>query len=192
MECIYGTTVVATVGDEADYHAALPGRQYLIISDLTRGGFGGRPVEAAYASVSAVAKPLYRVGRTFTAVQYRGKRTAAVPGYLALLPIAPEGSPAIKGVDAAAASVPVLAQQSAALDGNWVTFTSAVTALDDKRRTSAASSMFYVKTSCTDEAPEVVPGAIRLRQTIAPFIEISVPGFVPPDGKVPVSSFGAS
>jgi hypothetical protein len=92
---------------------------------------------------------------------------------------APYSRQAINGVDATELKTPSPQQQSAPLDDNWVTFTTHVTAMDENRKTSAASSTLYVKTPCTAERPQQMPDAIRLRQTDSPFIELSIPGFVP-------------
>ncbi|CAG0996177.1 hypothetical protein MTYP_02570 [Methylophilaceae bacterium] len=183
-ECIYGVKVMTTPNSNADYNAALPGKQYFKVNDLARGGFSGLPVEVAYSSIPAVAKPLYRVGRTFTSVQYRGTAKAPAPGYLAQPPSTPAYSLAINGIDSEALSIPLQAQQSASPDDNWVNFTTYITAFDEDGSTSTASGMFYVKSACSAELPAVLPDAIRLRQTVAPFIELGVPGFVPPGGKV--------
>jgi hypothetical protein len=184
-ECIFGTRVVTTLGD-VDYDAARPGKQYFRISDISRAGFAGLPVEIAYSANGEVAKPLYRAGRTFTAVQYRGVHDAPAPGYMTRPPTTPAYSLAINGVNSIApesvTSTPTPSQQSASLDDNWVTFTTYVTTLDESKKTSAASAMFYVKSPCSNEIPKVLPHAIRLRQTVAPFIEVSTPGFVPTGG----------
>jgi hypothetical protein len=178
-ECIFGTRVVATLGEDADYDASRPGKQYFVINDIARAGFSNRPVEVAYSSLSATARPLYRVGRTFTSVQYRGRGRKPLPGYVAQPLTTPDFRGAINGVDAGDVPMPLPEQQSAALDDVWVTFTSYVTALDDAGRTSAASSMFYIKTTCAAGTLAVRPNAIRLRQTGLPFFEIGLPGLVP-------------
>lgn len=180
-ECIFGTQLTATLGNTSDYDAGESDRQYLRISDIARGGFNGLPVAVAYSALPLVAKPLYRVGRTFTAVQYRGGRKGPAAGYAAQPLATPDYRLAINGIDNAAQGVPTPQQQSASLNDNWVTFTTLVTALDDDGWTSAASGTFYVKSPCTAEKPQQLPGSIRLRQTDSPFIEISVPGFVPPN-----------
>jgi hypothetical protein len=177
-ECIFGLQVMAAIGDTADYDEAKPGTQYFRISDVSRAGFKGLPVEAAYAALPAVAEPVYRIGRTFTAVQYRAKGKAPAAGYVPQPLTTAHTTKAINGIDVAELKVPAPQQQSASLDDNWVTFTTRVAALEN-RRTNSASSTLYVKSPCTAELPQQMPDAIRLRQTQTPFIELTVPGFVP-------------
>ena len=178
-ECIFGLQVMAALGDAADYDEGKPGTQYFRISDVSRAGFKGLPVEAAYSALPEAAQPVYRIGRTFTAVQYRAKGKRPAPGYTPQPLITPHATQAINGIDAAELKVPAPQQQSAALDDNWMTFTTRITALNGKRETNAASSTLYAKTPCTAELPQQTPDAIRLRQTDTPFIELSLPGFVP-------------
>jgi hypothetical protein len=172
--CIYGATVVALLGQGADHDANRPGIQYFEVNDFVRGGFAGLPVEAAYATQATPAQPVYRIGRTFTSVQYR-----RADGYLKQPPAEPAFEQAINGADLATGELPTPARQSASLDDNWVDFTTEVSL-----PRHPASAMFYVKTTCSAEPPQTVPDAIRLRQTTAPFIEVSLPGFVPPGGAV--------
>ncbi len=173
-ECIYGARVVALLGKDADYDVEKPGKQYFRISDFARGGFSGLPVAAAYFPYAATAEPVYRIGRTFTAVQYRN-----ADGYVEQPLTAPAFNRSINGINTEDAAVPAPEQQSASMDDGWVNFTAAISL--PKR---PASAVFYVKTSCSSAAPETVPDAIRLRQTSPPFIELSVPGFVPAGGVV--------
>jgi hypothetical protein len=177
-ECIFGLQVMTTLGD-ADYDEEKPGTQYLKISDVSRGGFAGLPVAAAYSAQPHAAQPVYRMGRTFTAVQYRAKGKAPAPGYVAQPLVAPHAELAISGIDSPELKTPAPHQQSAALDDNWVTFTTRITALNEKRESNAVSSTLYVKAPCSGEPPQKLPDAIRLRQTDTPFIELSIPGFVP-------------
>ena len=176
-ECIYGARVVNTLGKDADYDAGRPGIQYFEINDFVRGGFAGLPVAAAYSTHADPAQPVYRIGRTFTSVQYRRGL-----GYAKQPLTEPAFEQAINDAHLEAAQAPTTAQQSASLNDNWVDFTTSV-----RLPRHPASAMFYVKTTCSSEAPKTAPGAIRLRQTTAPFIEISVPGFVPPGGAAMLS-----
>ena len=173
-ECIYGARIIAVLGKDADYDAKQAGIQYFEIDDFVRGGFAGLPVEAAYSTHAAQAQPVYRIGRTFTSVQYRKGG-----GYAKQPLTKPASEQALNGADLEADQAPTAAQQSASLNDNWVDFTTNV-----RLPRHPASAMFYVKTTCTAEVPKTVLGAIRLRQTSAPFIEVSVPGFVPPGGSV--------
>ena len=176
-ECIFGARIISLLGKDADYDVTRTGIQYFEINDFVRGGFAGLPVAVAYSSHAAHAQPVYRIGRTFTSVQYRKGL-----GYAKQPLTEPAFEQAINGADLAADRAPTTAQQSASLNDNWVDFTTSV-----RLPRHPASAMFYVKTTCSAEAPKTAPDAIRLRQTTAPFIEISVPGFVPPGGAAMLS-----
>ncbi|MFL9609872.1 hypothetical protein ACKF11_07270 [Methylobacillus sp. Pita2] len=168
-ECIYGTRVLALSSADADYNAQLPGRQFFRVTDIARGGFAGQNIEAAYATYATGAESVYRIGRTFTAVQYFKR-----PGYERQPLTEPAFSDAINGVETTGRAVPSFSQQTASLNDDWVNFTTLVGL--PKR---PASPMLYVKAPCSNETPAEQPQVIRLRQAIAPFIELSVPGFVP-------------
>ncbi|SNR84430.1 hypothetical protein SAMN05192560_1364 [Methylobacillus rhizosphaerae] len=191
-ECIYGMKAVMTASASADYLPA-SGTQYFEINDIARGGFSGRPVAVAYYVPSLTAEVLFRAGLTFTSVQHR------TPPEFAELPLTTPAhsspQPSIVGVDAFPLStVPTAAQQSAAIDGNWVNFTTDVNIQDDDGSSKAHSSVLYVKTTCDSSAPVAVPEAIRVRQSFQEtngdgvsanrFIEVAIPGFVPPGGSV--------
>lgn len=182
-ECIYGAKVV---NNSTDYHTS-PGNQYFEVNDIARAGFSGLNIDVAYSTVPTVSEPVYRVGRTYTAVQNRPQ-----PGYVAR-PLT-GSSASINGVNAwpTPAGSPTAAQQTADLNSNWVNFTTDVNYFDDDGSTAAASGMVYVRSACSAAAPVAVAGAIRLRQTFQElagdgatnnnFIEVSVSGFVPPGG----------
>lgn len=153
-ECIYGASIVALLGRDADYDTEKSGTQYFNISDFSRAGFSGLPVAVAYFPYAVTAEPVYRIGRTLTL-----------------------GFSSVNGINTESAASLFPEEPSASLDDGWVNFT---TAIGLPKR--AASSVFYVKTTCTSATPESVPDAIRLRQTRPPFIEVSIPGFVPPGG----------
>lgn len=167
-ECIYGTRVLAFSSADADYNDQLPGKQYFRITDIARGGFAGREVEVAYALTASGAEPIYRVGRSYTAVQYYKR-----PGYQRQPLIEPAFHNAINGVDSTEHITPEFRQQSASLNENWVNFT---TLIGLPKR--PASPMMYVKAACSSAPPTEQPATIRLRQAISPFIELNVPGFV--------------
>ncbi|WP_407994766.1 hypothetical protein [Methylobacillus sp. Pita1] len=168
-ECIYGTRVLALSSADADYNAQLPGKQFFRITDIARGGFAGQDIEVAYAMYATGAEPVYRIGRSFTAVQYYKR-----PGYERQPLTEPAFREAINGVETTERAVPSFSQQTASLNDDWVNFTTLVGL--PKR---PASPMLYVKAPCNNETPAEQPQAIRLRQAIAPFVELSVPGFVP-------------
>lgn len=168
-ECIYGTRILTSSSADADYNTQMPGKQFFRITDIARGGFAGQVIEVAYAMYATGAEPVYRIGRTFTAVQYYKR-----PGYERQPLTEPAFHEAINGVESSGRAVPSFSQQTASLNDNWVNFTTLVGL--PKR---PVSPMLYVKASCNNETPAEQPGAIRLRQTIAPFVELSVPGFVP-------------
>ncbi|MCB5189336.1 hypothetical protein LG198_01155 [Methylobacillus arboreus] len=169
-ECIYGTKVLALSSKDADYNTQLAGKQFFKISDIARGGFAGQALEVAYTVYSSSAEPVYRIGRSFTSVQYRKHA-----GFQRQPPIEPAYHRAINGVESKQRVAPDPGQQSASLNDNWVNFTTSVGLT--KR---PASPTLYIKARCGDETPVELSGAIRLRQTMPPFIELSVPGFAPP------------
>jgi hypothetical protein len=197
--CIYGTRFTAT---GTDYDVTALGNQYFEANGIARGGFidattnTPRDVEVAYARVTAVSDVLYRAGRSFTSVQYRfGSQYIPQTGL--------GSSPSINGLDASS-GIASAVQQKADLNNNWVEFTTDVSAGLDDGYYTPTSSMLYVRTSCTSETPVAVEGAIRLRQTFQHsswdgsysadlrFIEVSLRGFVPPNGAtnpLPVSPF---
>ncbi|WP_137718500.1 hypothetical protein [Methylobacillus flagellatus] len=183
-ECIFGSRIVLSHNNAADYDAGQPGSQFFKVNDLARGGFAGLPVEVAYSIVSKIAKPLYRVGRTYTSVQYRGYSSTPAPGYSAQPLTTPAYSLAINGLpQAESISTPKPEQQSASLNDDWVNFTTYASAGIENRTLSSSTGMFYIKTACTDAPLKVEPGVIRLRQTVPPMLEISAPGFVPQPAK---------
>ena len=204
--CIYGTKFVPA---NIDYQPTIAGTQYFEVNDIARGGFSGSgSVNVGYftAVTTPPTSPVYRIGRTYTSVQHRARAydTAAnkeLPGsgYVSL-PASASGSPAsINGVDAAIAATTLssatAAEQTAAVNSNWVDFTADAVWADDDGQTSPNTPTTYVQAACTSAAPAVVNDVIRLRQTAqenARFIQVSVPGYVPPGGTaspVPVVPF---
>lgn len=179
-ECIYGSKIVL---NSSDYNSSIAGTQSFEVNDLARGGFSGLPVSIAYASISNTAQPVFRAGRSYTAVQHRAT------GYLAQPLTGLSSAPSINGLDTSFGTATAL-QQLADIDANWVDFTTHATFIDSSGVTSAASPLMYVKTTCSAAAPStnVHDEAIRIRQTSqeagTPFIEIKVRGFVPPSGSI--------
>jgi len=189
-ECIYGAKFVAT---NTDYNPAA-GSQYFEMNDFARAGFTGLPVDIAYFRFATTAEVLFRAGRTFTAVQHRALKydTAANKllvgtNYVELPPFASGSVASINGentpIAATTAASTIAANQTAALNDNWVDFTTDAVFADDDGSTKAASSVFYVKSTCpaSGEPPEVA-SAIRLRQSAQEntnFIEIAVTGYAP-------------
>jgi hypothetical protein len=150
--CIYGAKVTLTT---TDYDVTTAGAQYFDMHDIARGGYAtSGNLDVAYSIRSLPSFHPSRVGRTYTSVSAAG--------------LPPFGSTA--NIDATAAD----------LDSNWVDFTTRAIALTTGSATYPVSAMVYVTAACTTAAPIVASNAIRLRQTIAPFIEISTSGFVPP------------
>lgn len=195
-ECIYGMKV-NNFG--VDYNKQASGNQYFEVNDVARGGFGSLAVSAGYSTIPTIAEPVYRIGRTFTAVQHRGTGGTPATGYLAqpLTIPTPAFNGAINGINSWSSplAVPTAYEQSAALNSNWIDFTTDVNYKDDDGSTSAASGMMYVKAACsypsgTGPDDYVSNDGIRLRQTFQelsgdgvtanPFIEVSVPGYIVP------------
>ena len=168
-ECIYGTHLLMKPNPLAD-------GQMWEVNDIARGGFAGRPVQVAYFFKPephqdyGLPEAVFRVGRTFTSVN-SGKNTLALPA----LKSAPNTSKAVTNI------------QAAAVNENWVDFTTDVNAKDPDGVTRMMSSMLYIKTTCSDYAPVEVENAIRLRttgQNGQHKLEISVPGLAPPNALI--------
>lgn len=188
--CIYGTKFTAT---STDYNVAAVGNQYFEANGIARGGFVetanniARDIEIAYGRMNVSTEVLYRAGRSFTSVQYRlGGQYIPQTGL--------GSSPSINGLNSWSGS-PSSIQQKADVNNNWVEFTTDISSRDDDGSFTPTSGMLYIRTTCSTEAPVAVEGAIRLRQTFQNqstdgfnpsadqrFIEVSLRGFVPPNG----------
>lgn len=194
--CIYGTKFVPA---NIDYRPTVTGTQYFEVNDIARGGFSASgSVNVGYFTpvTTPPTSPVYRIGRTYTSVQHRALKydTAANKAlvgtnYEDLPPSAGGSTASINGEDfeiaASTTAVTSAANQTAAVDSNWVSFTTDAVWADDDGQTSPNSAMTYVEAACSTAAPVAVNDAIRLRQTaqeFARFIQVSVPGFVPPGG----------
>ncbi len=154
--CVYASRIRLNNVDY-DRRAASPGTQYFEINDFRRAGFLNRgPVSVAYNFVTRGGaqsdEVLYRAGLTATSVPH------------------PVGASAQPLTSVAPISL------------NWVDFTSDVNFLDPDGSSTRDSSWFYVKSTCTVDAPSAVTGALRFKQTGQegqPIIEVSVPGYAP-------------
>lgn len=192
--CIYGAKFVPT---NADYNTGTAGTQLFEGNDIARGGFSssGDVLAGYYAPSSSNTSPVYRIGRTFTAVQHRAMKydtlaNKVMPGtgYLSL-PSSGAGSStaSINGVNlpigpSTSASTSA-AQQTAAVNSNWINFTFEAGYQDEDGFTSLNAANTYVQAACSSSTPTVVSNAIRIRQTgqeNESFIEASVPGYAPP------------
>jgi len=163
-ECIFGTHILMK-------NQTLANGKRWKINDITRGGFAGRPVAIAYYMKPKPSKDygmsdsLFRAGRTYTSVPY-DKNGFTLPALQ----------------DSTAAKKAISKNQSAAVNDNWVDFTTNVSFDDESGATKKMTSMLYIKTSCEQRQPEEKDGAIRLRTTVGKseeWLEIDVPGLVP-------------
>ncbi|MCB5187936.1 hypothetical protein LG200_07940 [Methylobacillus caricis] len=194
-ECIFGTKFVPANIDYRPTVAGDPdtvGNQYFEVNDIARGGFSSSGTVQAGYFVSGGSSSIYRIGRTYTAVQHRALQydtatNKAIPGtnYVALPP-APGSAAAINGEDfAITATTPattVAANQNADVNSEWVDFTFDAVWADDDGSTNPASPMTYIQAPCSAGTIPVATNAIRLRQTAqeyARFIQVSVDGFAP-------------
>lgn len=188
--CIYGTKFTAT---STDYNTTAAGNQYFEANGVARGGFidtstsTPRDVEVAYARMTMTSEVLFRAGRSYTSVQHRvGDQDIPQTGL--------GSNPSINGLNSWPGSASAT-QQKADLHNNWVELATDINARDDDLTSTASSAMFYIRTSCDTAAPATVADAIRLRQTFQEqstdgtnpaadqnFIEVTVSGFVPPNG----------
>ena len=163
-ECIFGTHILMKDQTLAN------GKRWEI-NDITRGGFAGRPVAIAYFMKQKPSKDygmpvsLFRAGRTYTSVPY-DKTGLTLPALQ----------------DAPAPTKAISKNQSAAVNENWVDFTTDISFDDADGVTRKMTSMLYIKTTCDQRQPEEKDGAIRLRTTGGngqEWLEIDVPGLVP-------------
>jgi hypothetical protein len=162
-ECIYATQVNMDVAG-------------FVVKDVARKGFAGKTMDVAYSSKPTVAQPVYRIGRTFTSVQYRNES-----GFVTQ-PLTGLGlQPAINGIDIfpTPSGHPTASEQKSDIDTDWVDFTTTVTNDSEYSDRPKSSSTFYVRTTCNSGSLTTATDAIRLRQTGAAFTEISVTGFLP-------------
>lgn len=160
--CIYATFV--HVND-----IPLANGQYWEVNDVVRGGFAGQALDVAYLFAYhpkgvRSTESVFRIGRSFTSVKHAHGDTD--------LPSTIGASPA---------NTPIASNQAAAVDDNWVDFTTDLNWHDPDGSSFPDGSYMYIKAACTAEPPIEMNGAIRLRTTgqsgQAP-IEISVAGFV--------------
>jgi hypothetical protein len=163
-QCVLGTQVEMRDAPLAD-------GSYWEINDITRGGFAGRELEIAYfykphsQAIGGNTEVLFRAGRTFTSV-----KTQAGNNHL----------PSSQSTNSAAFS----GTDTAAINDNWVDFTTDISFKDKDGVTRAISSIFYIKYDCDGRDPTSVAGAIRLRSTGQngnEMVEVAVPGLVPAD-----------
>ncbi len=162
-QCIYAMNVSM---DDATF----------VVKDIARKGFAGKALDVAYSSTPTVAQPVYRIGRTFTSVQYRNQ-----PGFLTQ-PLTGLGSqPAINGIDIfpTPSGHPTATEQKADIDTDWVDFTTTVTNNSAYADRPKSSSTFYIRTNCNSGSLTSATDAVRIRQSNSGFTEIPVSGFLP-------------
>lgn len=184
-ECIYAMQISLS---SADFDLTLAGIQRFEANGVARGGFAtSGQISAGYARILTNADVVYRIGRTFTSVQHRPAALSSAvfaPGYYNL-PLTPGSTASINGQNVSALGVPLASEQKANLESNWVEFTTDVNLIDPDTITASAPAL-YVRAACTSASPTLVTDAIRLRMTrqgsTQEFIEVRVPGFVPPGG----------
>lgn len=162
-ECIYTTLIRLN-------NIKLKNGENWEINDITRGGFAGRPVSAAYffsyhPKGIRSTENVFRIGRTHTAVPHH------------------DGDADLPGIaNAPAPKTPISTNQKAAVSSNWVTFTTDLNAHDPDGTSFFDSSVMYIKTTCNADNPVEYPDAIRLKTTgqngQTP-MEIRLPGFAP-------------
>jgi len=183
------------------------------LNDITRGGYNGLgTVNVGYFALSSTPalSPVYRAGRTFTAVQHRAYKYAGTTAerqnngtnYLDLPSIGTTApSTPINGVNApilgGAIASATAAQQEAAVADGWVDFTVDAAVADDDGGNNPISAMTYIEFPCgtnTDNQATInstwrKAGALRLRRTAqenTTFGEIVLTGYAPPGATVTV------
>ena len=181
-QCIYGAQFFPS---PVDYQPTVAGNQFFEVNDIALGGFGASgTVNAGYYLQAAAGGPVFRIGRTFTAVQHRPAsysfpaNAAPGTGYQAIPGL---GSTVSINGETTGTTTTTAATQQADVNSNWVNFT--VHSLYDV--VVIPAPLLYVQAGCSSAAPVATANAIRLRQTGQegqPFIEVSVIGFLPPGG----------
>lgn len=165
-ECIYGTFVHVNA-------TVLANGQYWEVNDVVRGGFAGKVVDAAYLFAFhpkgvRSTESVFRIGRTFTSVRHASGDVDLPP-------------------KAGAADTVISSMQTAAVNDNWIDFTTDLNQHDPDGSSFPDSSLMYVKTACTADTPVEVDGAIRLRttgQNGQEALEVRVPGYVPAGARI--------
>ena len=132
-----------------------PSKQYFEINDIVRGGFDGQSPEIAYWYTANADEVVYRAGLTFTSLVF---------------------DPATESD----AQPPVA---EAAIDANWINFSTDLNYRDEDGSSFRDSPWLLVKGMCgADETFKESEGALRFRQMgqeDQPQIEIPVKGFAP-------------
>ncbi len=201
--CIFGTEVSNLTN--TDHDSGTAGIQLFEVNDIARGGFSASgTVNVGYFVQAANPSRAYRVGRTFTSVQHRAyiygggtleEQQNNGSGYLDLPTIGGSTTLNINGVNTPLPANTVTpaasaTEQQAAVNSNWVDFTTDAVYRDDDGYTNNISAMTYVQAACDSTAPSgwVKTGAIRVRQTAqesTTFKEINIDGYAPPGATVP-------
>ena len=208
--CVIGTKVTLSTN-------ALYDTTYFELNDIARGGYGNSgSANVGYFALAATPalSPVYRIGRSFTSVQHRAYKYGATQaerqnngtGYLDLPTIGGSSTLNINGVNtpiaAGVVAAATSAQQTAAVNSNWVDFTTDAVYADDDGGTNPVSAMTYVEFACNSDSAAVMntvapsgsaagwrkAGALRLRRTAqenTTFAEITLTGYAPPSAVVP-------
>jgi len=141
--------------NNVDAYPRVAGKQYFEINDIVRGGFGDQSPEIAYWYTANADEVVYRAGLTFTSLVFE-----------------PE---------AESDAQPPVAE--AAIDDNWINFSTDLNYRDDDGSSYRDSPWLLVKASCgADESFKESEGALRFRQMgqeDQPEQEIEVKGFAP-------------
>ncbi|MGX8883521.1 hypothetical protein ACWWD9_09935 [Methylovorus sp. SPW-M1] len=161
--CLYGTHVQLK-------NITLKNGKSFELNDVVRGGFAGKSVEAAYffsnhPRAARETEVVFRIGRTFTSVRHM------------------PGDSALPKLPSKANEKPIaIHDHEAAVNDNWVDFTTDVNPQDPDGTSYPYTSTLYVKAECATAEPREYEGAIRLRSTGQgqDAIEISLPGYAPP------------
>lgn len=196
--CLFGARVTMINSEHGAYNPLAP---YFIVNDIARGGFANSgTVNVGYTIFSTSILPVYRIGRTFTSVQHRAYKydtlaNKALNGINYLdLPTKNSVTANITGeiypiADHTVAST-TLSMQDAAVNANWIDFTTKAVFAENDGATHPLSAFIYVEAACDSSNPNtwVKSGAIRLRQTgqdLSGLKEIAIDGFAPPGATLP-------
>lgn len=177
-ECIFEKRFQMATSGTFDYNPSLTGSQRLEVNDIALGGFSGTTnVSAAYYHSNNTDSPVYRFGRSFTAVQMQSNTAGTAPatGYVHRPingPSLPASGTEINGVGQTLSppGSPTAAQQTSEIRTNWVDFTMDNTGgVDEDGSTEQDSSFLYVKAGCGSgseaTAFPTTNSTVRIRQT---------------------------
>lgn len=171
-ECIYGKQILMSASLSHHFNPYYPNSNYMEVNDFAFGGYPGA-VKVAYAVQQAANGSVFRIGRTFTAVQRQTTNPSGplCTGFLQLPINGGVLGTEVNGVGAVSTCsvIPSPSQQEAPISAHWVnfsTYTTAGTSPDGLVNTTRpASPNMYIKQECASGNTSLVSNSLKLRQT---------------------------